>query len=62
MTRKRQQRVLPVEEDDCIAIRKEVLGGGRATRSSGKVVDEAHGLFFERYGRSARGYEHHPML
>ncbi len=39
---------LPMQEDDRIACRQEILSTGGTTRARGEVVDEANSLLLER--------------
>jgi len=47
----------PVKEDDSIAKRQEVFGGGSTTRPSREVVDKANCVCFERYCRATRSHK-----
>ena len=56
MSRIREEGELSMQEDHGIARFEEVLGGRCTPRPSREVVDESHGLIFERYGGPAGGY------
>ncbi|TLS22235.1 uncharacterized protein PpBr36_09704 [Pyricularia pennisetigena] len=57
-----QQRKLTVQEDDCVAGLKEVLGRSGAARSGAEIVNEAHRLPLQGHRRPARRHEYHSAV